>query len=358
MNIRVLYALAATILVCGCADKKDDDYILREQEAMDAWMAENHPEAERMENGMYVEWLRRTNAATVTPRVGLDWVSVDYLVRDLEDNIMGTRSREVAEDEGTYTRVTHYVPDFAELKPEQRYFSPGEYAILPEMKITDSVRLYLPSNLAYISANIVFANGYEGWRYNINNPVNAELGVPSGGRAVIIDLALRDIISDPKAVETAQVEELGETMESFPEGPEGLFYEIISEDTEAEIILQDEDVWVSYECRFLDGQLVATNKGEVAFAEWGDPFDKYPDVGKFKATGSSPMPGTAFNELVQNNMVRYNSTVRMVFTSDFGYGSVGATSRSSAGSQAPRPVVFPYTPLVMEVITKSKDYEN
>ncbi len=360
MNIKVLFAFAAmSVLAVGCSDKKNEDPRLREQDAMDAWMAANHPEVTtKMDNGMYVEWLRRTNDAAASPRSGVDWVSVDYLVRDLDGNIVGTRDPKIAADEETYTRVTRYVPDFAKFDPALRYFTPGEYRILSEMKVTDSVRLYLPSNLAYINANIVFANGYEGWQYSVLNPQNEALGVPRSGRAVIIDLALREIVADPAAVELAQVEEAAEGMTRAPATDSKLYYEIVEEDPEAEVVAEDKSVWVIYVCRLLDGTLIATNDGAVANAAWGIATDLFPGAESFAITGSSPIPGSAFNEVVKRGLVRFNSTIRMVYTSDYGYGAQGAKSIGVTANEAPRPVVFPYTPLILEVTTMPKGYSD
>jgi hypothetical protein len=358
MNIKVLCAIAAITLLAGCADRKDEDPVLREQEAMDAWMAAEHPEATRMDNGMWVEWLVRTDAQTATPVVGEDWVSVDYLVRDLEGNIIGTRDEQVARDEMTYTRVTHYVPDFAKLDPALRYFTPGEYAILPEMKVGDKARLYLPSHLAYTSARVTFINGYEGWFASSKNPANAasSTGVPIGGRPVVIDLELMGIVRDPAEVEFNEVQQLA-TDEDMTLITKGAYFKAVEENVEATVVPTDKTVWLTYALRFLDGKLVATNDDRVAHAEWDDYGLHYGMTLSFLGTGSSPIPGSAFNEAVKRGFVRYDSKMKLAFISDFGYGVAGAGSLGVSTKAAPRPVVFPYTPLVLEVTTMPDGYD-
>ncbi len=359
MNIRILYIIAVAAVLSGCAKREDPDLDPREQQAFDSWMAATHPEATRMENGMYVEWLQQTDSETAKPVIGSDWVSVDYLVRDLEGNIMGTRSEEVAREEGTFTPVTHYVPDFAMLDSELRYFTPGEYEILPMMKVNDSVRLYLPSNLAYRNADITFVNGYEGWRYSAANPLNSSTGVPRAGRAVTIDLALRDIVSSPAAIELDLVNLRGMDLEPVSDTIPGLYYEIVaSNDPAAEIIPVDSTAWITWTCRFLeDGKLVATNDRELAIAEWKDYSSRYLTFDPFTASGSSPIKGSALQTAVKHELIKYNSTIRLIYISDFGYGGIGAPSVSSE-NQAPRPVIFPYTPLMLEVTVMPEDYNK
>ncbi len=356
MNVRVLCVVAAVVFLAGCAKKEDGNILLREQAVFEAWMAENHPEAEKASNGMYFEWLRRTNDPLApSPVSGVSWAWVDYLVRDLEGNIMATRSEDVAKEEWTYTRLTHYVPDFGKVDPSVRYFTQGEYAFLPEMKVSDSVRLYLPSTLAYRNATITFANGYEGWRYSSLNPQNqTAMGVPRGGIAVTIDLALRGVTSNPVDFELEYVEQLADNqgLNAVP-NETGLYYRRTAGGGAA--VSEGETAWVKWVLRFTDGKLVGTNDPEVASAEWDDNYNTYLNLDPFTAPNGSTIPGTALNAAVKQGVVNYDSSILLAFVSYYGYGDEGIGSRGLT-EEDPRPRVAPYTPLMLEVTIMPEGY--
>ncbi len=360
MNIKVLCGLAAVIFLAGCAKKEDEDYVLREQQALDAWMRVNQPQAERQDNGMYVEWLRRTTVAIAPMTPGEDWMSLDYIVHDLSGNVIGMRSEEVAHHEGTFTRITHYGPHFAKFDPLLAHFTAGEYNILAEMKPNDSVRIYLPPPLAYSTARITFGNGYEGWRYSAFNPMNSSSGLTISGRPVVIDLALREIVKDPKVKELDEVEAYAaeKGLELVSDTIPGLYYEYIDEDLDSAIIPVDSTVYVSYATRFLDGKLIATNNKTAAYTEWGLFGDLFPNIETFTASVSSLIKGSAaLSTAVKHELVRYNSGLRFVFISDLGYGASGLAASSGTTSTPPNPVIYPYTPFIFEVTTLPEDYD-
>jgi hypothetical protein len=360
MNIRILYAVMAVVFLAGCAKKEDENIMAREQAVFDAWMAANHPEATRAENGMYFEWLNHVEQTILPSPVKGDWVWVDYLVRDLEGNVMGHRNEELAKEEWTYTYVTHYVPDFTELDPTRNYLTQGEYAILPEMHLGESVRLYLPSTLAYRDATVSFANGYEGWEYSALNPQNqTATGVPRGGVAVTVDLTLKEIVPNPVTWELQEVEKYALDNSMMPVSDKvhgGVYYKTLKS-SGGEVVPEDETVWIGWVCRFLDGKLVATNRPEIAAAEWNDTYNKYLSLDPYTATGGSTIAGSALDEAVIGQNVRYGSTVKLVYTSYFGYGAFGADSAGGAVNKIPRPAVAPYTPLTLEVTVMPKGWK-
>jgi hypothetical protein len=355
MRVLGIAIVAAAMVAAGCSKAGSEDYLSREQAEFEKWMAKNHPEVTtKLDNGMYIERLRGDGTGA-KPEAGKSWMLLDYAVRDIHGNVIATRDPEVAKQEGTFTRVTHYVPHYAIFYPEQRYFTAGEYEALKDMAAGDSVRIYLPSTLAYSTAQISFGSGFEGWYYSALNPKNSLSGVSLSGRTAIIDLALREIVSDPEERELQQVmaRATQESMKLANDTIPGLYYKIVEDDTDAEVIGADSTVYVSYECRFLDGSLVATNLERVAYEAWGD-FGPSTYTGVTATTGGTLSLGTALHTIIENGHLRYNSTLRAVFISDFGYGTTGKTGSSTA--TPPTPTVYSYTPLLIEVKTMKKDY--
>lgn len=340
------------LFAVACADKQDEDYAVREQAALDIWMAANHPAVGRTTQGTYIEWLRKSDATVARATTG-DWVFVDYVVRDLEGRVIGQRNPAIAEVEGTFTPVTHYSPHFAKLDSTLWYFTQGEYEALKLMKPTDSVRLYLPASRAYNQASIEFTNGYGGWWYGGGNP-----GATFIGKPVTIDLALREVVgTDPEAYELSQVEAARGTMTAVSDTLSGLYFEVVDNTGAGEVIPEDSTVYVTYSLRFLDNQLVMTNNVIVAYAEWQKFGDLYDNYDTYVASGISPISGTALDRAVEHGLVRYNMAVRLMFVSDYGYGSNGLSASGGSSSERPNPVVYPYTPLILEVRTMPADYE-
>lgn len=356
--MKILYVATAVALtaLAGCSKAESEGYAAREQKAFEVWMKANHPEVTtKLDNGMYIEWLRG-NGSGSKPVAATSWIMLDYAGRDIDGNVISTRDPQVAAHEGTFTPVAHYTPHYALFNPALYYFSAGEYDAIGRMSVGDSVRIYMPGNLAYGTGSISFGNGYEGWEYSGRNPKNSA-GVSLSGRTAVVDLALRGIISDPKARELNEVEMRAaqETMNLLVDTIPGFYFKYIEEDTASEIIKADSIVHISYECRFLDGKLMTTNREKAALEEWKEFGELYPGATYFVANSSS-IVGSAINQMVKSERVRYNSKMRIVFISDFGYGASGLSSSAGSSTAKPNPVVYPYTPLVMDVDTMVEGY--
>ena len=369
----VLAVCAALLIFVQCAETEGENYDEREQVVFDQWMKTNHPEAEKLDNGMYMEWFRRNTSASKLATD--DYMYVDYLGRDLNGNIFSNRDSARAVDEGTFTRYTHYTPHYAIFNKEAYYFTEGEYEALAMMNKGDSVRLYLPSMLAYrttgVSSSTYFAYGYEGWYNSSTNPKNVigtSSNLPSmSGKPVIIDLALRDIVSKPEDRELsdaiAAASALGYNVQDTIR--KGMFFkyaeddpenEIVGEDKESGLIAEDSTVYIVYALRFLDDFLIATNDAGTAYDGWGDFWTSYSPIqvgsssSLLKNSGSTHYI-SAINELVKSKRMRYNSRAQIIFVSTWAYGYAGDPAAAT------KPAVYPYTPLKMDIITLKYGYD-
>lgn len=353
--------LGLAVAALACNKTVSDDYDAREQRSFDIWMAQNYPEVtEQLDNGMYVQWFRKgTGSATLKDEK--DWMVLDALIKDIDGNVILTRDSMVAKREGTFSRITHYVPRFALFNTKATTFTEGENEALSMMTKGDSVRIFLPSMLAYNYVSPDYSTGFEGWYYSSINPKNGGSYGATTGKPVIMDLALRDIISDPEAAELAEVKaratQLGYGTDADTIRP-GLYFTFLDEDEESVKLTEDSTTYIRYVIRFLDGKLMTTNVDSIALDEWGDYGDKYFDsklsAYSGKGTGSSPVV-SAVTEVLKSGKARYNSTMQMVFTSDWGFGTSGkafvSTMDSYGSGRIPNAMVYPYTPLIMEMTT-------
>lgn len=365
----VLFLGAALLAFTFCSEKSNEDYTEREQAVFDEWMGRNHPTVtERLDNGMYIEWLK-PKASSSKPG-DTDFVAVDYRGYDLRGNLIANRDSTVARHEGTFTTRTHYVPHYAPANPAEYYlkkntyydpneFTAGEYAALALMSAGDSVRIYMPSMLAYGTTSSDYQYGYEGWYNSYRNPKNisgSSYSLPSlGGSPAVVELALRRIDKDPEARELAEVVDkasvlgMAKVQDTIP----GLYYKYIEpEDTKKDKIGMDSTFYMTYELRFLDGFLITTNDAEAAWEDWGPVSGSFDEI-SFTASSSSFLSnfGQALHEFIKSEKVRYDSQMQIVFVSEWGY-----YSGKAADSSLPT-VVYPYTPLMMTIKTFEYGYD-
>lgn len=365
----VLAVCAASLIFVQCAKTEGENYDERQQAAFDLWMEVNHdrPEVERLDNGMYIEWLNHGAGSKLTVD---DYMYVDYRGYTLTGDIFSNRDSSIAVQQGTFTPYTRYTDHYALYNELARYFTEGEYDALALMREGDSVRLYLPSTLAYrTTASTYFSLGYEGWYNSINNPANTVGGQsqpPSlSGKAVIIDLKVNEVVTDAPAREMTDAVTAANALGYNTQDTirKGLFFRYV-EDTEGDVsgedmnsakISEDSTFYFVYALRFLDDCLVATNDPVTAFEEWGDFRDVYNPSYFSKSTallqGSLGGYISALNELAKSDTMRYNSRMQIVFTSDWAYGKNGDAATAT------KPVIYPYTPLKMDIITLKYGYD-
>ncbi|MCL2561774.1 MAG: FKBP-type peptidyl-prolyl cis-trans isomerase [Rikenellaceae bacterium] len=359
-NIAIL--CAAGLVLAQCAKTESEDRAAREQAVFELWIAQNAPQAERMDNGMYVEWFRKGSSTTKISED--DFIMVDYRGRTIDGNVFSNRDSAIARHEETFTPYTRYTPHYAPYNVAGRYFTAGEYEILAQMSMGDSVRIWLPSMLAYNNAAITsqFVNGYEGWWNSVRNPRNTQGGMPSlTNRPVVIDLALRDVVADPEARELADAIAAADRLNFMVQDSirEGLFFRYIEEDATAAVIAKDSTFYMVYALRFLDDFLISTNDPALAFAAWGD-FSTTRVPAPFVVNSSNLLRNSrtarhisALNELFEDEdlEVRYNSRIQLVFTSRWAYGPFGDEGTAT------KPVIFPYTPLMIDILILDYEYK-
>lgn len=203
---RFLYLPAACIvLLASCAKEQTESYDKFEDQALEAYMTQKHPEL--LENlqtdgGYYVDILEPGKADAKPVNDTICWVKFDFSGRDLSGNIALTRRANEAYQLGTFTKYTHYVPYYRYCGEANAGLIEGTYLAMrntlylgeeyikfkkdtegfdldPEFLLREGakVRLYMPSRVVG-SGGISGDGGYEGqYSLSAKRPLIMEMEV-------------------------------------------------------------------------------------------------------------------------------------------------------------------------------------
>lgn len=195
------------VVATACVREPQEKYDTLEQRSLKAWIEKYHSELLKnyqTEGGYYVEVL--ADGDGIEPISGKDvWVWFDITVRDLQGNIIETRSAVTAEQLATYSNYTHYIPAVRFSGKDSHTLMEGTYlATFNELNIdgksfsvskNTKLRLYLPSAVTGTTSNTA-DGGYEG-EFQMNE-----------SKPLIVDLTIYGHVENP-------VEYEGERIESF-----------------------------------------------------------------------------------------------------------------------------------------------
>ncbi len=324
---RTVLLMAAVLYLGSCAKTESESYYEKEQRSFDAWMQLNiidkGIEVQRLDNGMYVEWLGRAEGDGDVPETG-DWIRLNYRGESLQRDLFMTRYENDARRQGTFTYYTHYVPQYL-IMNNYNGLTIGQNYILPQMKVGDSVRIYVPSTLGYQNYGTSFSNGYEG-QYAL-----------SGNVPAIIEMVIKEVVPDPTAYENEEVKnyavnkwgmEVGDTLKP------NMYLEILEQGpADQDTINVDSTIYYKYTGRFLDGFIVDTNDSTA----YKEKFHAEPtsalnallyDNSSVIAAFQNAMAGST----EKNLKLRYGAKFRMIFTSTYGYGETGNIVANSSSS--------------------------
>ncbi len=329
------------LLVAGCAKEEDADYTVAERQSLDAWIAKYAPNAVQFgKHGIYIETLKEGSGDYVKDA---DWVRVNYTGKNLHDEVFYTRSKEVAELLGTYTKYTHYVPNLLYMYENNSGMTKGMYEVLLGMRKGDMVKIYMPSDYAYGSSGYSSSKnvGYSG-QFSLN-----------GNVPVIIDsLELLYFSQSPIEEELALVDKIATGTGKLPSDlmanwgipkvditgwgltpadtvKKGFYIKMetpipIARDS----IEEGETIKIYYTGRFLDGFLLDSNVDSIQAHERGQITNIGPYEWNF-ASDTSVI--AAFKQIPK---MCYGDRFRMIFTSDYGYSAVGQAAKYTTSSSS------------------------
>ncbi|MBO5716709.1 MAG: hypothetical protein J6R50_01135 [Alistipes sp.] len=214
-----LMALAASMLFVAVSCIKEPTLSGEEieQRSLKAWVEKYHPELldnYQEDGGYYVEIIDE-GCQDSLPISGQDvWLWYDFTGRDLKGNVYETRDAGMAEQLGTYTKYTRYIPAFRFSGKESTTMMEGTYlATFNKLKIGNNefeprygteMILYLPSSI--VAETESSDGGYEG-EFSLDE-----------SKPMIVRMKIWGHVTNPVAYE-------GEWVDSFARGNGGLCQE-------------------------------------------------------------------------------------------------------------------------------------
>lgn len=355
--VAAMAAALLTLTLASCARREPEDVNAVEQRSLDAWAEANlGVAAARQSNGVWVEFLDDGNPESAPVGDTTVWVSMRYTSRDLSGNVFATRDSVEALRQRTFSPHTYYVPEFryCGLPEYTGGITEGRYHVLRDeltkpdgtktrLREGSRVKIYMPSYLAYSTYGSSNDQGFGG-QY------------PLGGtRIVVEELTVSGIVKNPLSHEEETVERFARDLwgkERKDTLAKGLYIDTVAFRPRASLLEKfpqmefdkklgltaDSTAKVWYIGRFLptpeypNGFVFDSNITEVY-----DGFfnrrknENYTAQKKTLAALSYNIIGE--NETDDNKLIgaygkvmpklRRGQWCRMVFTSSYGYGSLG-----------------------------------
>lgn len=346
------YALMAMVVATGaisCADKVEIDLEEKEQQSLDAWVAKhvnnNGKRAVRQENGLWVEISDYGDTKSMATNDTVTWVKYNFTMRDMTGNVIFSRYEDIAKWQGTYTKYTHYVPDYIFCGEYAANLLEGTHYLMRntltnydgtkfKMHAGTKGTLYIPSTLAYGATGTSNDAGYGG-QYSLNG------SVPS-----IIDFEIVHVTKDPVKDEEKEVESFVAATGNWKPVNDTLDYLYVDKKFrlpegetayKGDSIKVDSTVKIWYVGKFLDGFVFDTNIDSIkrrVFGEvqsTGEALDfTVKEAGKSADESGDEGSGyiNAWNYTIPHLLK--GQWARVVATSFYCYGSSGKYRNGSA----------------------------
>lgn len=322
--VSVILAVAAAAFV-SCAKTETDDFNVIEQEALDVWIEKNAPEAKPLgDTGMYYEVIGDGAAAKSKVDVKGKWVELNYVMRNLDGDVVYSRSEKTARQLGTYNAYTHYVADrlYIATQAGKSGIPRGIYEAITSIAPGDMWKVYIPSRLAFSTTGYKITTGYGGQK-------GLEANVPM----ILDSLQILNIIDNPELQALDDVDRLASS--DKPEGwgmlkndtvKKGIYLDVMRRISEKDTIALNQSATIYYKVRFLDGQLINTNVDSVFYNNFGvvrtqDKTSKL-NITRVKegntVYNANQVPARVFYAILPE--LRYGDIGRVVATPIYAYG--------------------------------------
>ncbi len=396
----VMFGAAFAVLVAACAKTESVNQNELETQALAVWIKNNAPNAQKLgDSGIYYEVLD-DNGVGSSAKVDVKgkWIDVDYVMRDLEGDIYYSRDENTARLLGAYTPYAHYITNrlYIATKSSATNIPVGLYEAMTNIVPGQMWRLYIPSHLAFGSSGFGIVPGF------------GSKAMPGNAPVVLDSLMISDIIDNPmqKATEDLAAFVSAPEPEGWGIGPgdsimKGYYMDIIRRVNDKDTIPMNQNAYVYYKVRFLDGTLLYSNVDTVLNNNFGSvrsgDLTSPISITRMSTTpyNGNQMPAKVFYKVIDRlcygDMVRlavspeyayywkfmepnmddtqWQSSTNFIFNdlgvdyseytadakdSNFGYASFYTPSTSSSVT-TPIAEVKPYTPLVYEIYVVRPD---
>ena len=346
------YALMSLVAAAGlisCAEIVEIDMNEKEQQSLDAWIAKHvnnkGTRAVRQSNGLWVEIADYGDTKSMATNDTVTWVKYNFTMRDMTGNVVFTRYEDIAKWQGTYTKHTHYVPDYIFCGEYPANLLEGTHYVMRNtltnhdntkfnMHAGTKGTLYIPSSLAHGATGTSNDAGYGG-QYSLNG------SVPS-----IIDFEIVHVTKDPVKDEEKEVADFIASTGNWKPVNDTLDYLYVDkkfrlpegeEAYKGDSIKIDSTVKIWYVGKFLDGFVFDTNIDSIKRRAFG----KIESVGE-ALEFTAKEQGKSTDESGDDNssyIKAWNYTIphllkgqwaRIVATSFYCYGGTGQYRNGSA----------------------------
>ena len=248
----IAFAILSAALAFSCAKAPSTGTNEDAKRYFDAWIATNHPEAERTPLGAYI--------LSETPGTGIDagsmaYIRVNYTSYSLKGNIQATTVEKVARQNGSYSRTSFYGPIVGYRGTSLEVMPAGLEEAVSTMKTGGRKTVVIPGWLSQAE------------RYSTEN----EYIEKCSGTDLIYDLELVEAFDDIEAWERDSL--LRFMSANYPDAVEDTLYEgffyirDVAGTSETEIAA-DSTVYINYTGRLLNGQAFDTTIADTAKV-WG-----------------------------------------------------------------------------------------
>lgn len=360
----LVVAFVGLLSLVSCSKQETISYHDMELKAFESWIGKwkdaNPDQASSVKqhlNGMYYildESGVEAGAPIITPN---SWAMVNYTGTDVNGDVFVSRDSTVTKLEGTFTKITHYVPEFIYVPELVEYITqtcPGMYDGLVGLKKGSKMKLFIPSYLAYGSSGVQYQLGYQG-QYSLGS-----------NRQIEIDLEVMEVVADPAAYELQLVKDyitadVGNTWVQMKDDEgadlEGIYLCKGTENTpSADLVSTDKTAMVYYSGLFL------TRFTDENGYTYNQQFDRNAPTKQNimtmtqKAADGYGVSSNGLSTYIDGfqktvKRMKYNSSMRVIMTSTYGYAESGNNNPISSETAATTAsaIIRPYEPLIFEI---------
>lgn len=329
VGVSVLAAMTLT----GCAKSEKTSVYAAEQRYLEAWVAKNHPAAEKTELGT---WILSDTPGTGEAYDGQSYVMVEYTVRSVDGTVNATSDKKMAQQIGTYDKSYYYGSVVWETSSNS--LPVGVADVLEGMKIGGEKTSLVPAWLM---------------SYKRYKNVNKYLSTKTDNSSALYTVKLVGMTND---ILKSQIDSMEIYADKYLDGVDstsyGFYYKQLTVPTDTNAFSSDTTIYINYIGRLLNGQVFDTTIEDTAKfyniynssttytpakITWADTPSEITLTAGGSSSSSDGSTVIAGFYTTLWKMRKYEKAVGMFF-SPYGYGSSGS------GSQIPA-----YAPLVFEI---------
>ena len=323
--------LLGLALAAGCAKSPQENLNLVNKQVLEAWLSKNYPGAKASGNGIYI--LEDEQPAGEAAAVGTEgWVYLDYTTTSLDEKVTQTTFEDVARRVKLYSASKYFGPVVQSL--DKSVLPAGMESLFDGMKVGGRRKALVP-----------------GWLLSTERHSTPEeyLEQTTDNSSLVYEVRVVDYFTDVAAWQKEKIAaRFAELYGAADPAQEGFWYHRTGAPDNEDALTAEDEIYINYVGRFLDGKVFDTNVLKVARdagiekssttyrpakITWAS---QYSDLKMTTAGSTSATSVVSGFALTLWQMHAHEKGVGM-FWSDLGYGSAG---------QSPVPA---YCPLMFEI---------